>query len=59
MLAVYGLPLGLLLSGPLIERLGFALMGSLYSLVGIGFTLLIVGLWRQHLWHPGAPANTR
>jgi Na+/melibiose symporter-like transporter len=59
MLAVYGLPLGLLLSGPLIERMGFALTGSLYSLIGIAFTLLIAGLWRRHLWHPGSPANTR
>lgn len=59
MLAVYGLPLGLLLSGPLIERLGFALTGSLYSVVGIAFTLLIAVLWRRHLWHPGSPANTR
>jgi len=59
MLAVYGLPLGLLLSGPLIEHMGFALTASLYSLVGIVFTLLIAGLWRQHLWHPGSPANTR
>jgi hypothetical protein len=59
MLAVYGLPLGLLLSGPLIERMGFALTGSLYSLVGIAFTLLIVGLWRRHLWNPGSPANAR
>ena len=59
MLAVYGLPLGLLLSGPLIERMGFALTGSLYSLIGIAFTLLIAGLWRQHLWHRGSPANTR
>ena len=59
MLAVYGLPLGLLLSGPLIERIGFSLTGSLYSLVGIVFTLLIAAGWRRHLWHPGSPANTR
>jgi Na+/melibiose symporter-like transporter len=59
MLAVYGLPLGLLLSGPLIERIGFSLTGSLYSLLGIAFTLLIAARWRRHLWHPGSPANTR
>ena len=41
MLAVYGLPIGLLLSGPLVERVGFSLTGSLYSLLGIGFTLVI------------------
>jgi predicted MFS family arabinose efflux permease len=57
MLAVYGLPIGLLLSGPLIERVGFSLTGSLYSLLGIGFTLLIAVSWRAHLWHPASAAN--
>ncbi len=59
MLAVYGLPLGLLLSGPLVEHVGFAVTGSLYSLVGIMFTLLIASHWREHLWHPHAAANLR
>ncbi len=59
MLAVYGLPLGLLLTGPLIEHLGFAVTGSLYSVLGIAFTLLILLRWRGHLWHPEAAANTR
>jgi hypothetical protein len=59
MLAVYGLPLGMLLSGPLIERFGFSVTGTLFSLVGIGFTALIASHWRRHLWHPGAAANTR
>lgn len=57
MLAVYGLPLGLLLSGPMIEHVGFAITGSLFSLVGITFTLLIAAHWREHLWHPQAAAN--
>ena len=59
MLAVYGMPLGLLISGPLVERWGFAVTGSLYSLIGIAFTLLIVARWRSHLWHPEAAANAR
>lgn len=59
MLAVYGLPIGLLLSGPLVERVGFSLTGSLYSLVGIVFTVLIAISWRAHLWHPAAAANRR
>jgi len=59
MLAVYGLPLGLLLSGPLVDHLGFALTGSAYSIVGIAASLLIVWRWREHLWHPGAAANLR
>jgi len=59
MLAVYGLPLGLLLSGPLIERIGFSLTVSLYSVVGIAFALLIATWWRHHLWHRDSPANAR
>ena len=59
MLAVYGMPVGLLLSGPLVEQIGFAATGSLFSLIGIGFTLLIAVCWRADLWHPAAAANVR
>ena len=59
MLAVYGMPLGLLLSGPLVERVGFALTGSLFSVLGIVFTGLIALRWRAHLWHPASAANVR
>jgi hypothetical protein len=57
MLAVYGLPLGMLLSGPLIEHIGFALTGSLYSLLGLGLAGLVAYCWREQLWHPEAAAN--
>jgi len=59
MLAVYGMPVGLLLSGPLVEQIGFAATGSLFSLIGIGFTLLIAVCWRADLWHPASAANIR
>jgi predicted MFS family arabinose efflux permease len=59
MLAVYGLPLGMLLSGPLIEHAGFAWTGSLYSLLGLGFTALIAMRWHEQLWRRDAPANRR
>jgi MFS family permease len=59
MLAVYGMPLGILISGPLIEHLGFAVTGTIYSLVGIAFTALIASRWRSHLWHLDAAANAR
>jgi MFS family permease len=59
MLAVYGLPLGMLLSGPLIEHVGFAWTASLYSVLGLGFTSLIALRWRDQLWHRDAPANRR
>jgi predicted MFS family arabinose efflux permease len=59
MLAVYGMPLGIVISGPLIEHAGFAATGTIYSAVGIGLTVLIATRWRQHLWHPLAAANLR
>jgi MFS family permease len=57
MLAVYGLPLGMLLSGPLIERIGFAWTGTLYSLLGLVLAGLVTYRWREQLWHPEAAAN--
>jgi hypothetical protein len=58
MMAIYSLPIGLLVSGPLIERLGFAPTATLYASVGLVFTLLIALRWREDLWRPLAPANT-
>jgi len=59
MLAVYGLPLGLLLSGPLVEHAGFAWTGTLFSAMGLSFTLLIAVCWRAELWHSAAASNVR
>ncbi len=50
MLAVYGLPLGLMASGALIERIGYLLTISAFSAVGLMFTLLIGIRWRASLW---------
>jgi hypothetical protein len=59
MLAIYGVPIGLLAAGALIERLGFAATASLYCAVGIGLTALIALRWRADLWPRDAPANAR
>jgi Na+/melibiose symporter-like transporter len=59
MLAVYGLPLGLLLSGPMVEAWGFAVTASIYSLGGIALTLLIAVRWQAHVWHREAASNHR
>ncbi|WP_296320897.1 MFS transporter [Reyranella sp.] len=59
MLAVYGMPLGLLMSGPLVEWTGFTVTGSVYSLLGIAFTLVIAVWWRADLWSRAAPVNVR
>jgi hypothetical protein len=59
MLAIYGVPLGLLVAGPLIERLGFAPTASLYCGVGLALTVAIAVRWRRALWPLDAPANAR
>lgn len=57
-LAVYGLPIGLLLSGPLIEWVGFAGTVTSYAVFGLCCTAAIALRWRRHLWPLDAPANT-
>lgn len=59
MMVIYGLPLGLLAAGSLIEEIGFAATGTLYAATGIAMTLAIVTHWRADLWHLHAPANAR
>lgn len=59
MFAIYGLPMGLLLAGPLIKHLGFATMASLYCLIGALLTAVIAYRWRRHLWDADATANRR
>jgi len=49
-LAVYGVPLGLLGSGFLIETFGFIPFIWIYAGVGIFFTALIGIKWRKALW---------
>jgi fucose 4-O-acetylase-like acetyltransferase len=51
-LAIYGMPLGLMASGLLIERIGYAWTISVFALVGLVFTLLIGIRWRASLWQP-------
>jgi MFS family permease len=50
MLCVYGVPIGLLVSGVLIEAYGFAATVSMYVSVGIVVTLLIGVRWRRAVW---------
>ncbi len=56
-LAILGLPLGLMLSGPMIEHLGFGVTITLYSLVGLLGAVSMIRIWRQELWLKTAPAN--
>jgi predicted MFS family arabinose efflux permease len=59
MMVIYGLPLGLLAAGSLIEEIGFAATGTLYAAAGLALMLAIVLHWRADLWHVHAPANAR
>lgn len=59
MLVIYGLPLGLLAAGSLIDQLGFAATATLYAAAGLALMLGIALHWRADLWHAHAPANAR
>jgi len=52
MLAVYGLPLGLIASGILIEHIGYPSTITVSTAVGLLFTVLIGIRWRTNIWHP-------
>jgi hypothetical protein len=58
MLAIWGLPLGLLASGPIIAHAGFTACAVLYAAAGLAATLAIGYRWRRALWHPSAAANS-
>src|SRR6185503_16266975 len=51
MLAIWGLPLGLLAAGPLIAGLGYAAATLIYAGLGLAATLAIGHRWRHALWH--------
>ena len=59
MLAIYGLPVGLVAAGWLVERFGFAATASGYCLFGLLLTAMIGLRWRTALWPLDAPANAR
>jgi hypothetical protein len=58
MLAIWGLPLGLVAAGPLIAQLGYAATTLLYTGLGLAATLAIGYRWRHALWLRSAAANT-
>ena len=57
MLAIWGLPLGLLAAGPLIAWIGYAATTLLYAGFGLAATFAIGWRWRHALWHRSAAAN--
>jgi MFS family permease len=57
-LAVYGMPLGLMASGALIERIGYPLTISACCGIGLVFTLLIGMRWRASMWQTRVAPRT-
>ena len=51
MLAIWGLPLGLLAAGPIIARIGYAATTLIYAGLGLAATIAIGYRWRRALWH--------
>ncbi|WP_454645626.1 MFS transporter [Bradyrhizobium liaoningense] len=59
MMVIYGLPIGLLAAGSLIDIIGYSATGSLYAVAGLFAMLAIAVRWRADLWPAHAPANAR
>ena len=59
MMVIYGLPLGLLAAGGLIDLIGYRATGTLYAASGLVAMLAIALHWRADLWPVHAPANAR
>jgi hypothetical protein len=57
MLGIWGLPLGLLLAGPMIAHLGYAATTFIYAGIGLLATVAIGWYWRTALWNRSAAAN--
>ncbi|MBL8326802.1 MAG: MFS transporter [Rubrivivax sp.] len=58
MLAVYTLPIGLLLAGALIPAIGFAGLVAVYGVFGLLMTGVIAWVWREQLVRSEAAANS-
>jgi MFS family permease len=59
MMVIYGLPLGLLAAGSLIDLIGYSATGTLYAALGFISMTAIALHWRVDLWPLHAPANAR
>ena len=59
MMVIYGLPLGLLAAGSLIDLIGYPATGTLYAAAGFISITAIALHWRSDLWPVHAAANAR
>jgi MFS family permease len=59
MLAIYGLPIGLMAYGGIMEWIGFVATATAYCLVGLATTLAIGLWWKAEIWPRDAAGNRR
>lgn len=57
LLAIYSLPVGLLVAGWLIEQFGFAATATAYASAGLILTIAIAIRWRPYMWPTGTIAE--
>lgn len=57
MLAIYGLPVGLLTAGALIQHIGFYRTLMAYGIIGLTCISAIAVYWRSDIWPDNARAN--
>lgn len=58
-LMIYGVPVGLLVAGPLIAAYGYRFTATVYCVFGLACTALIAWHWREHIWRVDAAGNRR
>ena len=58
-LMIYGVPIGLLVAGPLIARYGYVATATVYVAASLAVTAWIAVKWRADMWRLDAPANAR
>jgi predicted MFS family arabinose efflux permease len=59
MLAIYSLPVGVVMGGALVEAIGFHATGIVYTVTGIALMFFIAWRWHADLWRADTPANGR
>jgi MFS family permease len=59
MMVIYGLPIGLMAAGSLIDLIGFPATGTIYAASGLATMIAIAVRWRADLLYLHSPANAR
>jgi len=51
------LPIGLLVSGPFVESIGYVATAAIYSVLGLLLTIAMTVYWRDAIWDRKSIAN--